>query len=152
MLCLRAEQGHIEDNIISIPLRLQFPYCRTDVKYQTRILRPKAIDLFHQENFLSKLPYQPINSWEESWDVSFLNEPIPLYRSSKNMTDPELINNHIYPRIDTFPWHGGEYEFKNFFRPHQHLHVIQGLVNPQIFDYGERDLGYLYYYRFIIVK
>lgn len=136
---LQAEDGIIEDNTISIPLRLQFPYCRMDTEFQMRIIRPKVIERFRQENFISKLPYQPINSWEDAWDTTFLNEPIPMYRSCKVPNEPDLICNSIYPRIEEgeIP---GKYELIDIFKAHYHLHVIQAMITPELFDLNRYPL------------
>ncbi len=133
---LEPENGEIEDNIITVNLRLQFPYCKMDTTIQNRIIRPKVIEILRRENFRSDLATESINTWEESIDPMVFNEPLPLYRSTTTADDNNLICSHIYPNILEYDDYNDipEYGFKDVFKFNYVTNVQNGLINQQLFD------------------
>ena len=140
---LEPENGEIQDNIININLRLQFPYCKMDTTIQNRIIRPKVIEILRRENFRSDLATELINTWEESIDPMVFNEPLPLYRSTTTADDINLICTHIYPNIlDNDNYNDiPEFEFTAVFKYDYITDVQNGLINQQLFDDIEMDDG-----------
>jgi phage/plasmid-associated DNA primase len=119
-------------------VRLQFPYGRIDSGMQTRLVRPRVIQLLRNNNVLAKMQRQPIGDWEQIISSNTANEPIALYGSCEVQGRPKLEITHIWPQItremlelNVTP---DEIALEDSFVPQNHIHVQQQTVNPEIFD------------------
>ena len=137
---LEPTENCVIDKKINISFKLQFPYCRTDYKFQNRVLRQTAIKYLRQMNVMKLLEEQPDNDWEDIIDKDSAINPWPLYRG---VTDPRyspfnltniygfITNQHIENSDDGG---GPEISLENVFIPTHHAHVRDGLVRPELFE------------------
>jgi phage/plasmid-associated DNA primase len=122
------EQGHMLHKF-----RLQFPYCKTDVNIQNKLIRPRAIQLLRSNNVVSRLPQQPVNDWDNILDSNFVLEPIVLYGSTTNANHPKMSLTYIVGLVTddhvntaTPP----ELELSQIFHVNNHSHILQNIVDP----------------------
>lgn len=128
---LESDQPFLQNNNIVYQIRLQFPYCVTENQIQKQYIRPKAIDLARQHNFVSLLESQPVNNWDDIIDQSCLDNPLPLYRSNRSPEETKQSLVNIYRPID---FNSIEEEvigldLDHAFILNRHSHINQGLVN-----------------------
>lgn len=143
-IVLEAERHWVEENLLTTQFRLQFPYCKTDVPTQLRILRPRFIQRLRTLNVFSRLPCQPTKDWEQIIDPINLQQPILMYKSTSQPDRPKLVLNYIFGPIAHEQYESGEYEhleLEDVFRPTNHLHFQQDLISPAIFN-DQEDIHY----------
>ena len=141
---LEAEKNWVQDNNIVTTLRLQFPYCRTEVPFQIRQLRSRVIELLRTNNVIKLLQEQPANDWDSIIDPIAPQEPVLMYKSTPTNDRPKMVLNHMFgpvmkEHIDAKV--GPMIELGQAFTPSNHTHVQQGVVSAAIFA-GEQDLEY----------
>ena len=139
LLCvvLVLEKNWIHDDTLSTQIRIQFPYCKTDVTFQTRLIRPTMIQLLRAGNYLSRLAIHPMTDWDNIIDPLTLQEPILMYKSTMLPNRPKLIFEHLYGRVTSEHIESGAspaMELGNFFHTSSHLHVQRGLVPGNLFE------------------
>lgn len=138
LICCVLEQDvqYVENNDLVYQIVLQFPYCRTDIPVQTKLIRPRVIQLLRMDNVVSRLSQQPINDWENILDPLVPQEPWPLYASKINSDYPPLVLNKIYKLIDIEHIEsskGPEIELQEIFFIQNHSYVQQGLIPITMF-------------------
>lgn len=134
---LTSERNWIVDGNIVTQFRIQFPYCKTDLPTQIRMIRPRVIQLLRIYNVIARLPYQPVNDWEVIIDPIGPQEPVLLYRSTSQIDRPKMILEHIYGPIT--PDHietktGPMLELSQVFTPSNHHQIQQGLIRAEILE------------------
>lgn len=139
LLCvvLVLEKNWIHDDTLSTQIRIQFPYCKTDVTFQTRLIRPTMIQLLRARNYLSRLAIHPMTDWDNIVDPLTLQEPILMYKSTMLPNRPKLIFEHLYGRVTSEHIESGAspaMELGNFFHISSHMHVQRGLVPGNLFE------------------
>jgi len=119
-------------------VRLQFPYGRIDAGMQSRLVRPRVIQLLRNNNVLAKMQRQPVADWEQIISANITNEPIVMYGSAEVQGRPKLQLTHIWPYISREMLESGiqpeEIALEDSFVPQNHVHVQQQSVNPAIFE------------------
>src|SRR3989338_4256998 len=80
-------------------VRLQFPYAKVDAGMQSRVVRPRVIQLLRNNNVMSKMQRQPIGDWEQIISSSTNNEPVVMYGSAEAPGRPKLEVTHIWAGI-----------------------------------------------------
>ena len=119
-------------------VRIQFPYARVDASMQSRIIRPRVIQLLRNNNILAKMQRQPIGDWEQIITVAAVNEPLSLYGSSEVEERTKLSLTHIWSTINRNMLDGDEVPEEitlvDAFMPQNHTHVQQQSVDMTIFD------------------
>lgn len=134
----RGEESHCVTK-----LRLQFPYCRVDASLQSRLLRPKLIQLLHTKNIMRKLTRQPLGDWDQIISSTTMNEPVVMYGSSEAPDRPKLILNRIFGSITQETLEDGSEiksaELEDAFIPTNHTDVQRNVVNADIFADEEKD-------------
>ena len=147
---LEPDNDMIDDGIVKSYFVLQFPYCKIESALQTRILRPRVLQILRKENIVAKLKQTPINDWEKILDANVMNETWPLYRSVKHPDAPELLITHIYKKIEKEDIEKAtrgdeledvEWDLSEVFNPACHIVVDQGLLPGSLFA-GECDHVY----------
>lgn len=138
------EKNWVTDDMLMTQIRIQFPYCKTDVSLQTRLIRPRAIQFLRAGNYISKLRMMPMTDWDNIIDSFTLQEPLLMYKSTMLPNRPKLFVNHLYGRVT--PEHlevgtGPMMELTQVFNPEKHQHVHNHLVTASIFA-GDFDLEY----------
>ena len=122
-------------------VRIQFPYGRIDAGMQTRMVRPRVIQLLRNNNVMAKMQRQPIGDWEQIISTNAANEPVVMYGSSEVQGRPKLGLTHIWPNITRDMLDGGiqpdELSLADSFVPQNHVHVQQQIVRGDIFVEGE---------------
>jgi Megaviricetes DNA primase len=142
---LEPEEDCVIGEKLIVTFNLQFPYCRTDAKFQKRVLMPTIIKYFRQMNVMKMLEEQPDNDWEKIVDSDVYTEPWPLYRGTTNPKRPPLSLTHIYgfitqEHIDSAKYEDGpELELAEVFVPTHHTNVRDNLVRPELFDSESLD-------------
>src|SRR3990167_7266421 len=80
-------------------LRLQFPYAKIEPLMQTKLIRPRVIQLLRNSNVLAMVQRHPIGDWEQIISATSINEPLLMYGSSKFQGSPKLKLSHIWSNI-----------------------------------------------------
>lgn len=126
-------------------VRLQFPYGRIDAGMQSRLVRPRVIQLLRNNNVLAKMQRQPVGDWEQIIAANTVNEPVVMYGSSEVQGRPKLGLTHIWPYITREMLDDNiqpeELLLEDSFVPQNHVHVQQQTVRADIFD-DEHELQY----------
>jgi len=138
---LEPDVDYYEDNIIVCQFALQFPYCRTETLFQTRVFRQYVIQLLRHENVMAKLPHQPINDWETIIDPLVPQEPWLMYKSTDHPNHPPLLLSHIYGKVEREhieTVNGPELELTDVFLPENHKYIQQELFPASILS-GDFD-------------
>lgn len=133
--CCLLESTYSIDGYFTKGFILHFPYCRIDVRTQNDMIRPRVIKKLRSDNIMSKLPQQPINDWENIFNINGITEPYPLYGSIDSPNNPKYKLTHIYGLIQH--QEDVEIELKEIFYPTYHLHVQQGSMSSTIFSSKE---------------
>lgn len=136
---LCSETSWMEDNMEVIEIMVQFPYCRVDRKYQKEVFRPRLIQDLKACNIISKLPRQPEDDWGVMFSCLDLEKPIPMYGSKEKVIQSRLILEEIYSYITQHHIDNEEepvYEL-DVFRPNHHSHVVNNLVQGDMFKMTE---------------
>lgn len=127
-------------------VRLQFPYGRIDPGMQTRLVRPRVIQLLRNNNIMAKMQRQPIGDWEQIISANIVNDPVVMYGSTAIQGQPKLTLTHIWPYISREMLEGGlqpeELSLEDSFVPQNHVHVQQQTVSSEIFEDDEHELDY----------
>ncbi len=140
--CVMDSKAYMEDNMIVVRFRLQFPYCKTLASAQTRILRPMVLQILRTENVISRLPQEPVNNWENIIDPLSVENPFMMYGSSPNINMPQMKLEYIFHRIeqDHIENMSAEMlELENVFKPFNHEHVQNGIVRANMFAVNMDD-------------
>ncbi len=127
----------IEDNILSVQLRIQFPYCKTATEVQTRLIRPRLIYSLRQRNVLSKLEIMPLNDWETILDPLAHQESVLLYGSRMNKNRPPLKLEYIQGILEKKHFEnnrGHPKELDEIFSVENHSHVYNNFISQDMFD------------------
>lgn len=126
-------------------VRLQFPYGRIDAGMQTRLVRPRVIQLLRNNNVMAKMQRQPIGDWEQIISTNIINEPVVMYGSCEVQGRPKLKLSHIWRHITREMIEAEiqpeEVSLKDAFVPENHISVQQQAVNASIFD-NDLELSY----------
>lgn len=141
---LEPEENYSIEGQIRVSFKLQFPYCRTDTKFQNRILRPSVIKYLRQMNVMKLLEEQPDNDWEEILDKDSSINPWPMYRGTPDPRFPTYELTHIYgfitkEHIENPEEEGPEIELEKVFVPVNHSHVRDNLIRPELFESNELE-------------
>ncbi len=145
---LESDNDSIENGFITCRFTLQFPYCRTSVRDQQRILRPRVIQLLRTENVVSMLEKQPIHDWDtiigNIVDSQGNIEPWLLYRGIQHQDHKELLLTHIYGQIDhdESDEEPIDYTLSEIFDPTHHSHVTTGLIPQSTFADDHDDVTF----------
>jgi phage/plasmid-associated DNA primase len=119
-------------------VRIQFPYARVDAGMQTRMIRPRVIQLLRKNNVLAKMQRQPIGDWEQIIATNTVNDPIIMYGSTEVSGRPKLQLTHIWSHIPEAMLEGedeiADNNLVDSFVPHNHMHVQQRAVDAEIFE------------------
>lgn len=139
---MESEKTWIADETVVTQIRLQFPYCKTDVTLQNRGIRERAIQLLRQNNVVALMKSTPINDWNVNLDLVSATEPVIMYKSTAVPDRPKLIMNRLYghvtrEHIDIGT--GPMLELSQVFTPANHSFVNSGVVSAAIFA-GDHDL------------
>lgn len=130
--------GDNGEKVIATEIRLQFPYANIDTDIQTRIIRPRVIELLRHNNVMSKLRLRPIGDWEDLISPTNVYEPVTMYGSNEKYDHPKLELTHIWfniankmlnPRIQP-----KEISLEDVFIPHNHIHMYNQELGTSIFD------------------
>ena len=137
LCCVLKGENVIEDDLLVCKIRLHFPYCKTLVQLQNRIIRPLALQMFRSKNVIARLESQPENEWEDIVDPLVVEKPVVMYGSSVSPTASKLVLEYIFPKvleedIDEAKTHVLETE-ETFF-PQSHEHAAKGLVSLDLFS------------------
>ena len=138
------EKNWVSDDMLMTQIRIQFPYCRTDVAVQTRLIRPRAVQFLRAGNYISKLRMVPMTDWDNIIDAITLQEPVLMYKSTILPNRPKMFVDHLYGRVTLEHLEAGTgpmMELGQGFIPGSHGHVQNNLVTASIFA-GEYDLEY----------
>ncbi len=126
---------------LNMEVKLQFPYSRIDAGLQTRVVRPRVIQLLRTNNVLAKMQRQPIGDWEQIISSTITNEPIVMYGSSEVQGRPKLELIHIWPYINRDMLDNElipeELALEDSFVPQNHSHVQQQTIEMDIFEENE---------------
>ena len=110
-------------------VRIQFPYAHIDASMQSRIIRPRVIQLLRNNNILAKMQRQPIGDWEQIIAATAANEPLTLLGSSEVIGRPKLVLTHIWTTINRDMLEDNdppeEFLLEDAFMPQNHTHVQQ---------------------------
>jgi len=134
---LESSQSWNEGEAHVTHFRVQFPYCRTELSVQTRLLRPRLIQLLRTTNVMGHLHQQPIGDWEQIIDPTIPQETLPMYGSTMAPQEAKMQLNYLWPVITE--QHLKErsidsLELDHFFNMVQyHQHVQQGLIRTSVF-------------------
>jgi hypothetical protein len=135
--CVCEAPAQIDGDIINCKMRLQFPYCKTDVAVQKKKLIPELIKKLRSDNIIGYLDQQPTNDWNEIIDIPAIDKPIPMLGSTSQhklkpfylkyildiITDQHLEQEHI-PDMDV----GEAFDIK------EHEDVSKNIINKAEFD------------------
>lgn len=135
------EDSDGQKNIV-FEVKLQFPYAKINGGIQSRIIRPKVIQLLRNNNVMSKLQKHPIGDWDQIISQNFINEPIVMFGSSEFPDKPKLEVTHIWPSISVDLLESGNVEdipIESVFELGCHQHIQQNLVKPDIFPLLESE-------------
>ena len=142
--CVLKGESTIEDNLLVCRIRLHFPYCKTIVQIQNRIIRPLVLQMFRSKNIIARLDSQPVNDWEDIVDPLSVEKPVIMYGSSASPSTPKLILDYIFPKvlekdIDNSATHILELSETFFIQNHEH--ASKGLIPLEMFldEDGELD-------------
>lgn len=111
--------------------KLQFPLCVVSVADQKKIIRPRVIEIARELSIFNTLAQQPINDWETILDPQVPEVPWPLYMSTEDQKIAPFKLTHIY---DDLRNQISEISLDEVFNPHEHKHVVNGLVSSEIFQ------------------
>jgi hypothetical protein len=142
--CYFEAPSLIDGDIINCRIRMQFPYCKTDVAVQTKKLLPELIKKLRTDNVIGYLDQQPINDWNDIIDFKSAIDPVPMIGSSNSskckpfylkyiidtITDTHLDQEHL-PDLDV----GEAFEIS------EHEDVAKGVINKAEFE--EMDINAL---------
>lgn len=140
---LVQEKNWIDDDKLMTQIRIQFPNCTTNVDVQTRLLRPRAIQLLRECNCIRMLKELPMTDWDNIIDSLVLQEPLLMYKQTMLPNRPQLIIKNLYGLV--IPDHilagiESEVALNKVFNPTNHQHVQKGLVPVNLF--GTQVLEY----------
>jgi phage/plasmid-associated DNA primase len=85
---------------VIISLKLQFPYCRTDMSVQKKRLIPEAIKKLRLEKVIQSLEVEPIsNDWSTIIDTDTITDSMLIYGSSDSADMPAHNLDYIFRLI-----------------------------------------------------
>lgn len=134
---MESEKQWMTDDLLITQIRLQFPYCKTEVSYQTRVIRERAIQLLRQNNVIGRTRSTPIHDWSQNIDPIGTAEPVLMYKSTAVPDRPKLIVNRLYAHVTKEHIDAGTgpmLELATVFTPANHTYVNQGIIDEHIFD------------------
>ncbi|MDF0682416.1 MAG: hypothetical protein P0116_15780 [Candidatus Nitrosocosmicus sp.] len=139
------ENRETNQRFLVIEVRIQFPYSKIEAGIQSRIIRPRVIQLLRNNNIMSKMQRQPIGDWEQIISSNIVNEPIMMYGSSEVPNRPKLVLSYIWPYITRDMLESenrpDNISLEDAFTPDSHLHVQQEAVSSELFN-NDRDFSY----------
>lgn len=122
-------------------VRIQFPYAKIEPQIQTKLIRPRVIQLLRNSNALAVMQRHPIGDWEQIISPTAINEPLLMYGSSKISGTPKLKISHIWLNITSEMIEEGitpdEITLEDAFIPTNHSHVQQHTMRADFFDQRE---------------
>lgn len=132
-----------------VKLRLQFPYCKIDLKTQQNI-KPEYVKKLRAANISSCLVSQPIEPWDEIVQVP--RDCVPMYGSREIKDEPLLVLNCIYGPISSLDKDYFLYDHSDdntytkslidTFIPSLHTDYSRGLIDQSIYtSNGALDLS-----------
>jgi phage/plasmid-associated DNA primase len=130
---LQSERARFQDGLVRVDLRFQFPYCKVHVSTQSRVIQPKVIQLLQRYKVLARFRWIPTTDWEGIIDPMGPQEPVVMYKSIRP-GQPKLVLTSIYGQIESLDQPARMVELTDAFRPLNHSHVQQGLVDRSMFD------------------
>jgi phage/plasmid-associated DNA primase len=123
---------------IVMEVRIHFPYAHIDASVQSRVIRPKVIQMLRNTNVMSKLQRAPIGDWDQIVSSTIANEPIPMYGSSDVKGRPKLKLAHIWSGIPRDDLDNGLIPPSNtlddVFLPKNHSQVQNRTVGDHLFE------------------
>lgn len=136
-LVVKSREPYERNNHLIVEFLIKFPYCRVDGTFQMRFLRPRVIKILREKNVLSKLLYEPVQTWEDILDTFITKNPWILYGSYPSKNHPGYDFIRIYPMIKEGDLETGEIEeptLEDVFRFEDHIDVKNGLISPSLFE------------------
>jgi len=143
--CVLKGETTVEDNLIVSRIRLQFPYCKTQVQIQNRIIRPLVLQMFRSKNIISRLESQPENDWEDIVDPLTVEKPVVMYGSSPSPNIPKLVLEYIFPKVREGDINDAKthvLETSETFFPQNHEHAAKGFVPLDMFIDSDGDMDH----------
>lgn len=149
LICCYLENSLQENNegtVTFITVRLQFPYCKVDSKFQEQVLRKTTISLIYKHNPLAKAFVQPLGSWEEIIENNTSSKPFLLYGSRVNVESSpfrfisilEEINKSVLSQdIDDFKEDIPERTIEQTFSLSNNGYIHKGVISER--EYKDRD-------------
>lgn len=145
LCCLLLVDEYMQDNVVILRFRLQFPYCKISTEIQNKVIRPKVIQMLRNENVYQYLDQQPLNDWESIIDTNVLSEPITMYGSSKSANIPPYRLENMISRIDFEQIENGSWsvsELSTVFKYDDHEDVQKSLVTANCFNPECQDIDF----------
>lgn len=126
------------ERFMVMEVRMQFPYARVDAGMQTRLVRPRVIQLLRSNNVMAKIQRQPVGDWDQIISSDTVNTPVVMYGSSEVPGRPKLEQTHLWHHITSESLESGatpaEIALEDAFVPNNHTHVQQQAVKADIFE------------------
>ena len=140
----------IEGKKKCIQVRLQFPYCRVDKTFQSRVLQPKAIQILQGDSrILSSISdderLQPIVGWDKIVNVNITDQPLLMYKGTISPKHPQLLLSHIYGFVTNDHISSGQgpnCDLSSVFVQTNHRLVQHGVIQSNMFHKMTTDLMY----------
>src|SRR5438105_14870443 len=63
--CYLESETTFDANIANCRIRIQFPYCKTDISIQQKKIIPELIKTLRMDNVIGFLGQQPLNDWND---------------------------------------------------------------------------------------
>jgi phage/plasmid-associated DNA primase len=134
-------------------VRIQFPFVKIDPQIQTKVIRPRVIQLLRNNNVLGMMQRHPIGDWEQIISATAIYEPLLMYGSSKIPGAPKLKISHIWHCITDNIIEEGvipeELSLEDTFHPENHCYVWQQTMNKELFE--EREEIYFWLPMFLSI-
>lgn len=136
-----------QNDVVHVNIRLQFPYCRVDSKYQTRTILPNLATKLGRENVMSNFHKIPnVADWGRLLVPRETNSrSLVMYGSTRAPgTKPVIFYKAMgYIPHDQIQRHdeGNHINVDSYFPPSYHSYIAQGLVPPDIFE-EEQPVNY----------
>ena len=143
---LEQESDMITDNVRTIKMRVQFPFCKVDEKLQGRVIHPAAEDLLRRKNVLGVFPRQPIGDWDKIITKFSTSNAWPLYGSVTKSGDPKMQLTHIIPEISAADLEENrmpDLDLNDIFNIREHSSVHADQLDEDFIIDHEGEPGYL---------
>lgn len=147
---LVSDKHWYENDHIVTQIRLQFPFCVTDIQTQINRIRPSAIKYLNQRNVISSLESSPSDNWEKIIDPYGPRESVLMYGSQSQSGKPVLKFEYLYGTItdahlatDNSPFLEPSDVFPS---PLNHTDIVSGRIDTDIFNSSCKELNDTYYW------